>query len=675
MLTTWFQRQRLFSTSSPRRQPGGLRSSVFFRPDLETLETRVVPATRTWTGLGANDLWTTGANWQGAVAPSPNDDLVFPAGAQRLTNTDNFSAGTAFNSLTYSGTGYFVTTNSNSLNLGPGGINNSATSGLNDYLGPVALGAVRTITVASGGTFEIDGIVSGAGGITKAGVGTLNLGNGGSPNTYSGGTTVNGGVLNLGVNSGLGTGAVTVSAGGELDLGGGLTVSNPLTLNGTGVANAGALHNTSGTDTWTGSVTLNSSTTIGVDLSTLLTIQGLISGPTSAGLTTTTSSAFGAGGTLVFTANNTYSGPTTVGAGILEIDGSQPSSPVTVNGSVSVLSGTGTIGTLITTFGAVFPGRINAGFPTPGILTVNGDVTPGVGSFFDCYLNDRAPGQFSQLKVIGNHLVFLNSPFLARQENVTTPVGYQFPIIDATATGHTIGGHFVDSAGNPIGQDGLFSLSDPIINPQAFFTHYDNSVTLIRAQGPMAPELAVSPGEINEGDTVTLNGRLFDPVDPSTLTLTVDWGDGTPLETYTPGQVPFSIQHTYAQTPPGQAHGGSFTITAHWFDALDMGNSRQLFVIVNNVPPTVFAGNDITLNTGDTLERDGYCSDPGTETWTAMVDYGDGAGWQPLDLNPDMSFHLEHTYSTAGQYQVQVMVTDSDNEFGIGSFTVTVMGG
>jgi hypothetical protein len=171
-----------------------------------------------------------------------------------------------------------------------------------------------------------------------------------------------------------------------------------------------------------------------------------------------------------------------------------------------------------------------------------------------------------------------------------------------------------------------------------------------------------------------LTGRLFDPVDPATLALTVDWGDGTDLETYTPGQDPFSIPHIYTHTPPGQAHGGSFTITAHWFDALDQGNSRQLSVIVDNVPPTVFAGDDITLTTGASLERDGTFTDPGVETWMAQVDYGEGAGWQPLDLNHDMTFHLEHPYNTPGQYQyqVQVMVTDSNNESGFGSFNVTV---
>jgi hypothetical protein len=36
-----------------------------------------VPATRTWTGLGANDLWTTSANWQGGVANGLSQNISF----------------------------------------------------------------------------------------------------------------------------------------------------------------------------------------------------------------------------------------------------------------------------------------------------------------------------------------------------------------------------------------------------------------------------------------------------------------------------------------------------------------------------------------------------------------------------------------------------------------------
>jgi hypothetical protein len=60
-------------------------------------------ATRTWTGNGANDNWTTAANWQGNVAPAITDLLVFPAGANRTTNVNNYPAGFTFQSITFQG--------------------------------------------------------------------------------------------------------------------------------------------------------------------------------------------------------------------------------------------------------------------------------------------------------------------------------------------------------------------------------------------------------------------------------------------------------------------------------------------------------------------------------------------------------------------------------------------
>jgi hypothetical protein len=50
---------------------------------LDRLETRLAPAVVDWDGGGADNHWTTAANWVGDVAPQPGDDLVFPAGAAR----------------------------------------------------------------------------------------------------------------------------------------------------------------------------------------------------------------------------------------------------------------------------------------------------------------------------------------------------------------------------------------------------------------------------------------------------------------------------------------------------------------------------------------------------------------------------------------------------------------
>src|SRR5438046_3591829 len=78
---------------------------------LDRLETRIAPAVTTWDGGGADNHWTTAANWAGDVAPQPGDDLVFPAGAARLTNLNDFATGTAFHSLKITGPRYHLTGN------------------------------------------------------------------------------------------------------------------------------------------------------------------------------------------------------------------------------------------------------------------------------------------------------------------------------------------------------------------------------------------------------------------------------------------------------------------------------------------------------------------------------------------------------------------------------------
>src|SRR5207302_4935009 len=60
---------------------------------------------RTWDGGGADNNWSTAANWAGNIAPVAGDDLVFPANASvdatSLTSTNNFPANTAFRSITF----------------------------------------------------------------------------------------------------------------------------------------------------------------------------------------------------------------------------------------------------------------------------------------------------------------------------------------------------------------------------------------------------------------------------------------------------------------------------------------------------------------------------------------------------------------------------------------------
>jgi fibronectin-binding autotransporter adhesin len=103
------------------------------------------------------------------------------------------------------------------------------------------VGAARTITVNSGvggDSAELQGVISNNGSIIKNGTGILTLS---AENTYSGGTALNAGTLNLnnsgsgGTSSSLGTGLLTITAGTLNNTSAGavtLSTNNPVALNG-----------------------------------------------------------------------------------------------------------------------------------------------------------------------------------------------------------------------------------------------------------------------------------------------------------------------------------------------------------------------------------------------------------------------------------------------------------
>src|SRR5262249_24109986 len=78
------------------------------------------------------------------------------------------------------------------------------------------------------------------------------------------------------------------------------------------------------------------------------------------------------------------------------------------------------------------------------------------------------------------------------------------------------------------------------------------------------------------------------------------------------------------------------------------------------------------INEGSTYSATGSFADLGATSWTATVDYGDGAGVHPLPLNPDQSFNLSHVYADNGVYTVSITLTDNFGVSASGSTRVTV---
>ena len=191
-------------------------------------------------------------------------------------------------------------------------------AGLNNVHGAGGLGSFVTnsgsgagqalLTVGSGNFSGIIGANTAAGAtgqgpggdniaLDKTGNGTLVLA---GANTYSGGTTVNGGVLQLGNNSALGTGGLTVNSGGTLD------------LNGTPVPVVSALWGTG----VIGNSSLGTPAVLNYDNSTTSsTFGGTIQDSVGGGSSTT--GLYVGSGTLTLTGPNTHSGTTTVDGGVL----------------------------------------------------------------------------------------------------------------------------------------------------------------------------------------------------------------------------------------------------------------------------------------------------------------------------------------------------------------------
>ncbi|HYT93738.1 MAG TPA: PKD domain-containing protein [Gemmataceae bacterium] len=180
---------------------------------------------------------------------------------------------------------------------------------------------------------------------------------------------------------------------------------------------------------------------------------------------------------------------------------------------------------------------------------------------------------------------------------------------------------------------------------------------------------------MSEGGTVQLDASGTTDSSQPAATLTYAWdldGDGVFGET---GAGALRDDET-GITPTFSAVGldgpQTLTVSLRVTNAFGFTGTATAVVTVANVAPTVTIGGDATINEGDTFTRTGMFTDPGPDSWTATVDYGDGSGVQPLALNPDRSFNLSHLYADNGSFTVTVTVTDDAGGVGSASASITV---
>jgi autotransporter-associated beta strand protein len=164
------------------------------------------------------------------------------------------------------------------------------------------------------GTTLVTGVISGAGNLSKADVGTTRLS---GANTYTGTTTVSGGTLEIAHANALGatSAGTTVQSGGTLALAGPGTTfaAESLTLSGVGAGGVGALRNREGDNTLPGTINLAAATRVSADAGTTLALNGVVSGAAASTFEKTGS------GTIVLGAANTYAGATQIRGGVLAV--------------------------------------------------------------------------------------------------------------------------------------------------------------------------------------------------------------------------------------------------------------------------------------------------------------------------------------------------------------------
>ncbi|MDX8430510.1 MAG: autotransporter-associated beta strand repeat-containing protein [Candidatus Algichlamydia australiensis] len=206
-------------------------------------------------GVGILDFTSVGAQ-------TYIENTTFAAGTIRASSDTNL--GVAANGMIFSG-GTF-----------------NPTSAFTTTSRAISLTTQGTIEVDAAATFTIPTAITGAGGLTKDGSGTLLLT---GVNTYAGGTTFLDGELSVSADNNLGN------------------IAGNLTFNGGTLLSAGTFSSARG-------VTLTGAGTIEVDPAEELTLSGILAG--AGGLTKT------GAGQLTLTGANTYTGGTTVTAGTLQ---------------------------------------------------------------------------------------------------------------------------------------------------------------------------------------------------------------------------------------------------------------------------------------------------------------------------------------------------------------------
>lgn len=352
------------------------------------------------TAAGAGMTATIDASLEGSGG-LVKDDL----GTLVLNGSNTYTGGTAVNA------GTLQVSADDNLGDASGGL--SSDGGTLHNTG--AFASARAVTINQGGLtlrtsadLDLSGTIDGSGALVKSGAGELTLG---GSNTYSGGTSIVGGTVVVSSNANLGVAGgalsldggtlrntaafssnrgVTLGANGgtfdtvaELTLGGAMGGAGGLVKSGGGtLLLTGDATHAGGTTIQDGTLQLGNGGTSGSLLGDVVNNGALVFNRSDrmdvSGLVSGNGAVEQSGaGTTVLSADNLYTGPTSVRAGTLVINGDQSGATGTTTvDAAATLGGRGVIGGDLTIAdgGVLAPGDVGS---APGTLTVAGNLVLG----------------------------------------------------------------------------------------------------------------------------------------------------------------------------------------------------------------------------------------------------------------------------------------------------------
>ena len=186
----------------------------------------------------------------------------------------------------------------------------------------------------------------------------------------------------------------------------------------------------------------------------------------------------------------------------------------------------------------------------------------------------------------------------------------------------------------------------------------------------MAQNLTVTPNSAAEGSSVTVRYTEAGDADPLERwdTIFIDLGDGTSVGYTNTLQSVITITHRYPDNRPG---GGAYALQAYEMDSYGNEYLSSATANIANVPPDFSLPTSFTLTNGQSFQYSGAFTDSGTDTWTAIIDYGDESS-ATVALGSSRSFALNHNYSGPGSYTLAVTIRDDDGGQNTRTATVTV---